>query len=187
MADRDQRTNDDGTGKVVAAFDDAGQARDAARNAVSGRAEATVSRGRSAELASDEEEVRTHWVSSGVQGAVAGGLAGALLGVGIGFLLVATTTMTSGLAFGVSIAVAAFAGAWAGAIVRAFRRNWQLSQRDMAGEGDALLTVEAPSRDEADAAFAAAQSEGATRVEEFDGAGERLHTGSSGETADRNT
>lgn len=130
-----------------------------------------------AEGESPEEEAETdiQWFARFLKGGVAGGLAGAALGLVIGLVIFIGIGLDPGWA-GVLAAVISIgaAGAVAGGLAAVFLNIWDMSYRDAASEGPAVVEVHTDDEDEAKQAISVLQRYRPTRLDHFDKTGERI-------------
>lgn len=130
-----------------------------------------------AEGESPEEEPETdvQWATRFAKGAAAGGGAGAALGLIIGLVVFIGLGVGSGWpgVFGAVIAIGG-AGAVAGGLAAVFLNIWDMSYRDAASEGRAVVELQTDDEGEAKHAIAVLQRYRPTRLDHFDQAGERI-------------
>lgn len=132
----------------------------------------TVAEGESPE---EQAETDIQWAARFVKGSTAGGLAGAALGLLIGLVLFMGIGLDPGWA-GVAAAVISIgaAGAIAGGLAAVFLNIWDMSYRDAASEGRAVVEVHTDDEAEAKQAITVLQRHHPTRLDHFDQTGERL-------------
>ncbi len=132
---------------------------------------------RVAEGESPEEgaETEVEWAARFAKGAAAGGAVGAAAGLVIGLVVFVGLGVAPRWP-GVLAAVVAIgaAGAVAGGLAAVFLNIWDMSYRDAASEGRAVVELHTDDEGEAKHAVTVLQGHRPTRLDHFDKAGERI-------------
>jgi hypothetical protein len=169
-----------GNRHVIATFNDVSKARLAARQLTGDKGCSSVrllirKKGPVAEGESPEEfdDMDVKWTQGAVAGAIKGAAIGAVVGLAIALALWLSNAASVGMSFALAVPIAAAFGAWALGIVGAFGKTWDMSYRDAAMDGQAVVTMDTKDGKAADTAFSVLLDTDAEVVEEFDG-GERV-------------
>jgi hypothetical protein len=169
-----------GTRHVIATFNDVSKARLAARQLTGDKGCASVrlmirKGGQVAEGESPEEfdDIDVKWTQGLVAGALKGAAIGAAVGLALALALWLSDAASVGMSFALAVPIAAAFGAWILGMVGAFGKTWDMSYRDAAMDGQAVVTMDTDDVKSADSAFSAMLRTDAELVEEFAG-GERI-------------
>jgi hypothetical protein len=169
-----------GNRHVIASFVDVGKARAAARQLRQSpscqqvrlliRGKGPVAEGESPE---EEADMDVKWLEGAALGALMGASSGAVLGVAVAVGLWLTDAASVGLSFALAVPIGAVFGAWVLGLIGAFGKTWDMSYRDTAMDGQAVVTIDTDDAAVADEAFSMLLHTDAQVVEEFE-RGERL-------------
>lgn len=168
---------------VIATFNDLSRARLAARQLIGDkdcssvrlliRKNGLVTEGESPE---EFDDMDVKWMEGAGEGALRGAAIGAAVGVAIALALWLSNSASVGLSFVLCVPIAAAFGAWALGMVGAFGKTWDMSYRDAAMDGQAVVTMDTNDVKAANTAFSVLLLTDAELVEEFEG-GERVRLG----------
>jgi hypothetical protein len=169
-----------GNRHVIASFADVQEARGVARRLCRAkdcsrvrlmiRKSGPVTEGESPEELADMD---IKWLAGAVAGGLKGVSIGAVLGAVVGTILWLSGAASAALSFALAIPIGAVFGGWALAITGAFGKTWDMSYRDAATDGEAVVAVDTDDAAVADSAFTLLVHTDAQVVEEFE-RGERL-------------
>jgi hypothetical protein len=165
---------------VIASFVDVRKARVAARQLRQGgtckqvrlaiRSKGPVAEGESPEELADMD---VKWLEGAAVGALIGAAVGAVFGAVVAAVLWLTDAASVVLSFALTVPIAAVFGAWILGLIGGFGKTWDMSYRDSAMDGQAVVTVDTDDATVADEAFTMLLHTDAQVVEEFE-RGERL-------------
>src|SRR4030088_321884 len=169
-----------GTRHVIASFADVNKARGVAKRLRQGedcsqvrlmiRKSGLVTEGESPEELADMD---VKWFEGAVGGGLKGLTIGAILGAAVATALWLSGAAGAALSYALAVPIGAVFGGWALAITGAFGKTWDMSYRDAATDGEAVVAVDTDDVTAADNVFTVLVHTDAQVVEEFE-RGERL-------------